>query len=150
MNKTQVAERISTLEVELSQLKKDLNIPEGGIKKEVTERIKTFDDVLSENLISKEEWEKQIAGLSKDEIAYKSIKLIAKALNEGWEVDWDDDEQYKYYPYFEWSVGSGFSFFVYDYVFSRSDLGSRLYYKSRELATYAGKQFNSIYNDYLN
>lgn len=150
MNKTKVAERISTLEVEIAQLKKDLNIPEEGIKKEVTERVKTFSDVLSENLISNQEWEEQNVGLSKDEIAYRAIKLIAKALNEGWEPDWDDDDQYKYYPYFEWSVGSGFSFFDYGCVNSHSFLGSRLYFKSSELATYAGKQFISIYNDYLN
>lgn len=150
MNKTKAAERISTLEVEIAQLKKDLNIPEGGIKKEVTERVKTFDDVLSENLISKDEWEKLITNLSKDEVAYKSIKLIAKTLNEGWEPDWNDDDQYKYYPYFEWSVGSGFSFDGCFCVISRSNLGSRLYFKSSELATYAGKQFISIYNDYLN
>ncbi|MFD2962794.1 MULTISPECIES: hypothetical protein [Olivibacter] len=117
----------------------------------VIDRIKSFEDVLDDQGISKEQWLKSIDGISDDEIAYKQIKLIVKSLNEGWEPNWSDGGQYKYYPWFEFdSSGPGFSYLAYDYDSTGSLLGSRLVYKSSELARYAGKQFESIYNKFLN
>ncbi len=86
--------------------------------------------------------------------AYHQLTIIALALNEGWEPDWSDSNQYKYYPWFEFKKGaagggSGFSCNGYYCGRSYSYVGSRLVFKSRELAEYAGKQFIDIYNKFL-
>lgn len=84
-----------------------------------------------------------------DEAAYKKLKIVARALNEGWKPDWSDSNQYKYFPYFEYKAGFGFSYSSCVTWYTCALVGSRLSFKSRELAEYAGKQFESIYNDYL-
>jgi hypothetical protein len=86
---------------------------------------------------------------TQDEIAYKILKVIVEVLNEGWVPDWKNSSQYKYYPWFDMSSGSGLSYDVYDYQYSDSDVGSRLCFKSRELAEYAGKQFIKLYTDFF-
>lgn len=119
--------------------------------KVVTERIKTFEDVLLENNTDQTHFDDECEGLTADEIAYKKIKLIAKALNEGWTPDWTNSNETKYHPYFEMgsSSGVGVSCDVYAYWASDSLVGSRLCYKSRDLAIYAGKQFTEIYKEFL-
>jgi len=82
--------------------------------------------------------------------AFHQLTIIARALNEGWEPDWNDGNQYKYYPWFKHAAcGSGFSYVVFRFDFGFSSAGSRLYFKSCELAEYAGKEFISIYNQFL-
>jgi hypothetical protein len=84
--------------------------------------------------------------------AYHQLSIIARVLNEGWEPDYSDS-QYKYYPCFVWNDsaagGAGFSFRDFFFDYSRSGVGARLVFKSRELAEYAGKKFLSIYNQFL-
>jgi len=82
--------------------------------------------------------------------AYHQLTTIAEVLNEGWEPDYSDGNQYKYYPYFIWNEeaagGPGFSYFVYACAYSRSSVGARLVFKTSDLAVHAGKKFLSIYN----
>lgn len=86
-------------------------------------------------------------------VANYQLYVIAQALNEGWEPNWNDFSERKYYPWFDMEtygdapVGSGFSFLGYDCDYTNTFVGSRLCFKSRELAEYAGKQFESIYKD---
>lgn len=119
--------------------------------KKVTERIKTFDDVLKELNITTADFYADTVNLSTDEIAYVQIKAIAKSLNEGWEPDWANSSQYKYYPWFRMNASAvgGFSFDVFDNVISRSSVGSRLCFKSSELARYAGETFTEIYKQFM-
>ena len=84
-----------------------------------------------------------------DEIAYKILKVIVQVLNEGWVPDWKNDNQYKYYPWFDMSSGSGLSCGGYGDRASASTVGSRLCFKSAELAEYAGKQFLKEYTDFF-
>lgn len=111
----------------------------------ITDRIKTFLDVIDELKISSNF---NPTG-SKDEVAYIRLKLIAECLNEGWTPNWDDTNETKYYPYFDMRSGVGFSDSLCDYWRANSCVGSRLCFKSRELAEYAGKQFEVIYKDFL-
>jgi hypothetical protein len=115
--------------------------------KNIMDRIKTFQDVLD------------AAGLctfpkrsdeSDDEYAYRQVKLIVKVLNEGWTPNWKDDNQTKYYPWFYMDkAGSGFSCDVCDFARSCSSVGSRLCFKSSELAKYAAEQFAPIYKEFF-
>lgn len=122
---------------------------EDTFTKAVNGKIETFEEALEHQGIDKDAFEESCNGLEKDEIAYKKIKIIAKALNNGWTPDWDNSNEYKYYPYFDMRSGVGFSNSIYDYWHSRTYVGSRLCFKSSDLATYAGKQFESIYKDFL-
>jgi hypothetical protein len=89
--------------------------------------------------------------LSKDEIAYGKLKLIAEALNEGWVPDWKDGNQKKFVPHFNTLSPSGFAFFSTSYRYSYPSAGyaSRLCFKSDELAKYAGIQFLKLYKDFI-
>ncbi|KQS33998.1 hypothetical protein [Dyadobacter sp. Leaf189] len=82
------------------------------------------------------------------EYHFASHKLvtIARVLNEGWQPNWNDSTQAKYYPWFKPAGGSGFSFDDCIYDGSYTTVGSRLVFRTSELATYAGKQFIDIYN----
>jgi len=115
--------------------------------KNIMERVKTADDAFAIKGIT-------IGSIvndndTTDEIAYKILKVIAEVLNEGWVPDWKNNNQYKYYPWFDLSSGSGLSYHVFDYRHSTSFVGSRLCFKSEELAEYAGKQFIKEYTDFF-
>jgi hypothetical protein len=122
-----------------------------AIPKNIKERIKTFDDVLQENGVEKMVFENNCQDLTTDEVAYKMVKEIVKAFNEGWTPDWTDSNQYKYYPWFKMGSpsGGGFSCDVYGYWRTYSFVGSRLCFKSADLAKHAGQLFESIYKDFL-
>lgn len=113
----------------------------------ITDRIKTFDDVLAYHDISPTKFKNGCAYLSEDEIAYRQVKLIALALNEGVELNPTDESEYKYYPWFV-VKGSGFSC-RYSYWCSNSSVPSRLCFRTADLAIYAGKTFTNIYKKLL-
>ena len=79
-------------------------------------------------------------------IANYKLDKINQALNEGWEPNWDNSSEWKYYPWFRMSSsGSGFSCGGYGCDDATSTVGSRRVYKSREIAIYAGQQFTDLY-----
>ena len=83
-------------------------------------------------------------------IANYQLMVIAEALNEGWTPDWSNGEWDKWYPWFDMDDSSSagrFSFYVADYRRSISGIGSRLCFKSKDLATYAGTQFLELYRE---
>ena len=119
--------------------------------KPVTERIKNFEDVLSDLGIDLEDFEEDCEDLTSDEVAYRQLKFITKVFNDGWEPDWTNSSEYKYYPWFKMdgSSGSGFAYLDCAYWLANSNFGSRLCFKSRKLAEYAGTQFEDIYKEFL-
>lgn len=117
--------------------------------KNVIERIKTVDDVLADHGLTADQFDKQCKDLTIDERAYRIIKMLAQSLNEDWTPDWSNPDEYKYYPWFEIRGSSGFRFFGCDFWLTDSDVGSRLCYKSRELAEHAGKNFTEVYKQFM-
>lgn len=109
----------------------------------IFQRIKSFDDVLNELKIQDVDFIESCEGLESDEVAYRKAKLVCKALNEGWLPDWENHSEYKYYPWFEMGSSSGAGFSCDGCVSwsTYSDVGSRLCFKSSELAEFAGKLF---------
>ncbi len=87
--------------------------------------------------------------------AHYQLVIIAEALNEGWQPNWNNFEERKYFPWFdveasdEQPSGSGLSCRDYDGTSSGAVVCSRLCFKSSELAKYAGKQFVGLYQDYM-
>lgn len=115
-------------------------------KKTITERVKTFEDVLREVKESKESFNKRTKAMASDTVAFEKLKLISKALNEGTVLT---SNNYRYYPWFD-VTGSGFVFDdTYSYCTSaNAGLGPRLCFKSDELAEYAGRTFLVIYCEF--
>lgn len=113
--------------------------------------------------------------ITQDLIAYLKLRIIVAALNEGWEPKFEKGE-YRYFPWFYFytkeeydklddeekgrcvlrSGGSSFSRFgfvlccaYYDASGSDSSFGSRLAFRTRELAAYAGRQFTEEWADFM-
>lgn len=143
----------------------------------VMERVKTFKDACNELGIEHDKWvqDKKDLGLEADVIAYLKLRIIAAALNEGWKPQFTTDE-YRYFPWFylytqseidEMSeeeksrvvyrsvsyayAGGGVAYASTNYDSSNTiaSIGSRLAFKTRELAEYAGRQFVEIWADYV-
>ena len=142
--------------------------------KDVTERIKTFQDALDE-LGADDELVKEYRALGDnarpDTACWLRLGIIVKALNEGWTPKFDKKE-YRYAPYFylytqdeinemtdeeksrvvDRSGGSASASGGVAYAGASAgssgtyaDIGSRLALRTRELAIYAGKQFAEEY-----
>jgi len=117
----------------------------------ITDRIKTYEDACKELGIEPlDESEMIEAGFTPDEIIYRMIKTITKALVGDWKTNWEDGSQKKWYPWFKVSSG-GFVFYVAPYRYSGADAGSasRLCFPTEELAIYAGKQFIELYKKFI-
>ncbi len=142
---------------------------------DVRERIKTFADAAKAvGIEDPEEWEEQYSDLEPDVLAYFKLRIITKALNEGWEPKFIPGE-YRWAPYFllytkeeiekmnaetktrvvlrsagnSCTIGGvAYVYASYDSSHAYSSYGSRLAFKSEELAEYAGKQFTEIYADF--
>jgi hypothetical protein len=117
-----------------------------GIGQEIMDRVKTFEDAC------------EVLGIdvprclgTSDEIAYSKLKIIVKALNEGWEPDWNNYDEYKWRPWF-YLDAPGFRFYdsLFDFSVSDSAGGSRLCFKSEELCKYAATQFIHLYRQLFN
>ena len=142
--------------------------------KDVTERIKTFQDALDE-LGADDELVKEYRALGDnarlDTACWLRLGIIVKALNEGWTPKFDKKE-YRYAPYFYLytqdeinemtdeeksrvvsrtsvsadAYGGVADANAYDdSSFTDAGVGSRLALRTRELAIYAGKQFAEEY-----
>ncbi|MEG0929630.1 hypothetical protein [Algoriella sp.] len=136
----------------LNENKTAINLKQ--IPKDIKEQIKTFQDAI--NKVGEDDEDvkalRVIENLSipKHIISQLQSIIIAKALNEVWVPDWSDSSQYKYFPYFDMESSSAGGFVCNDYVYWNANalVGSRLCFKSRELAEYAGKQFKDIYEEH--
>jgi hypothetical protein len=83
-------------------------------------------------------------------LAHYKLTVIARALNGDWQPDWSNGQWDKYYPWFEMERrGVGFAYDACDHWYTISYVGSRLCYKSAELARYAGETFIELYKEYF-
>ena len=116
--------------------------------------IKTFEAACKKLKLDPKKCLPVVSGMPKHHqdatIAHAKLVIITEALNDGWKPDWTNGNWDKYYPWFDMSSGSGLSFCVVCVVRgSLSAVGSRLCFKSRQLAEYAGKQFKKLYKQYF-
>lgn len=167
MKKIEITEDMANAAIGLADEKTKLVLETlFGIKKEIKpeppkdimDRIKTFEDAdvyVKENIKLFPPLPMVPHGGSKYDWAHYKLIIIIMALNEGWKPNWIDSNEYKYLPWFEFKnnsgSSSGFGFANYDYGrwYTIALVGSRLVFKNRELAEYAAKQFQELYNDYL-
>ena len=146
--------------------------------KDITERIKTFNDAcLMTEGKTEEEWSEENETEKKDAdvLAFLKLRIICAALNEGWEPQFTEDE-WLWYPWFllwtedeladkddDWktshclraindrrTIYAGFACAPSINAPSETNaiIGSRLCFKSEALADYCGHQFIDIWLDY--
>lgn len=119
----------------------------------ITDRVKSFEDACQVLGISTNVPE--VKGLPRKHqkaiIANYKLIVIAEALNEGWKPNWQDSDEYKYYPWFDMSnpAGVGCSYTLSTASYTYANIGSRLCLKNRELAIYFGQTFTDLFNDSL-
>lgn len=82
-------------------------------------------------------------------LAYHKLTVITRALNNGWKPNWDDQNEWKYYPLFRY-VKAGLSYAAtYSTATATSAaFGSRLCFPTSALAKYAAEHFADLYRDY--
>lgn len=147
----------------------------------VTERIRTFEDAcnaLGDEHTFVKEWRYSKRDYSKDIVAYLKLRIIAAALNEGWQPQFTDGEQ-GWFPLFalwteeelkgrteEWkkehtlrlfgdssNLGTycGLAYVTSNDIWSFPNVSfsALIAVKSEELAVYFGKQFIDIWADYV-
>lgn len=125
---------------------------------EITDRVKSYEDackVLGVEPINEQNAKAQ--GFRPDEIARRKLETIAAALNEGWLPDWNNTDEYKYYPYFyiqenakgKGSAGLSCAHTYNAAAYASADIGSRLCFYASRLAKYAGDLFADIYEQIL-
>lgn len=112
-------------------------------QRKITDRIKTYEDACAElGIYSLDEAKLMDFGLTKHDIAYQKLATVVKALNEDWTPDVCDSSVYRWYPWFK-ANGSPSSFaFCGSYCGNAragAGSGSRLKFRTRELAEYAAK-----------
>ena len=119
----------------------------------MTAKIKTFEGACKALKLNPKTVLPNVKGMpshhQKAIISHAKLVIIAEALNEGWKPDWKNGNEWKYYPWFRMSSGSGLAYGAYASRYSYSAVGSRLCFKTGELAEYAGKQFKKLYEDYF-
>lgn len=147
--------------------------------KDIRERIKTFHDAYcalgNEHpfVIAYEKFVNEYDADECDVTTFLKLRIIVAALNEGWEPQFIPGE-YRWAPYFVLyteidemdeetkarvvfrSSSSADAYGGVSYAYAGSDsayvsayIGSRLAFKSEELAEYAGKQFIDLYADFM-
>ena len=82
-------------------------------------------------------------------LAFHKLTVIARALNEGWKPDWNDNDKNKYYPLFNYSK-DGLSYFDASNATTKMFVyvGSQLCFRDHETARYAGRTFTDLYKDF--
>jgi hypothetical protein len=90
-----------------------------------------------------------LVGELPDEKAYKQLKVIVRAVNQGWIPDWNNTNQKKWWPWFNLSSGFGFSYSGYYYDDASTHVGSRLCFETEEKSDYVANQFLHLYKEFL-
>lgn len=82
-------------------------------------------------------------------LAYHKLTVITRALNNGWKPNWDDQNEWKYYPLFRYvNAGLSFASTYYSATYTFAYIGSRLCFPTSALAKYAAEHFADLYRDY--
>lgn len=119
--------------------------------KNVMDRIKTFADAydaLGEEHVLVKDFDNSNP-VTHELAAYLELCIIVAAFNEGWKPTFAEDEK-RWYPWFKIEdSGVAYAFAFYGSSYTSSVFGSRLAFKSRELAEYAGKQFIDFYKYFM-
>ncbi|MDD3194386.1 MAG: hypothetical protein PHU68_01120 [Paludibacter sp.] len=119
----------------------------------ITEKIKSYEDACNALGLNPEDLPVVDMLPEKDKssiISYYKLIVIIRALNEGWEPDFYNIHERKYYNWL-WVDSAGFVFVSSSNASSSTAalLGSRLCFKNSNLARFAAEHFLELYKSYL-
>lgn len=117
-------------EAQVKVLKKFFVLP-----KDIRDKIKSFLDAC--NVLGVDPKNVYHSSDSPMDIAFKKLKIIIKALNEGWWPNFEDESEYKYWNYFK--MKGGFSYWDTDYSNTTTNVPSALLLKSNDLALHVAE-----------
>lgn len=123
----------------------------------ITDKVKSFEDACKHLGLNPNDLPVVYMLPEKDRksiIAFYKLTIIIRALNEGWEPDWSNWDEWKYYNWFYVEEGedqrsSGFRCDGTSCACTSSRAGSRLCCGTPDDAEYIGKQFEDLCNDYF-
>lgn len=122
--------------------------------KELTDGIKTFEDVCAKNGQNPADILPFANPINKRQLAAndrEKLDYIAEYLQDGFVADYTDWNQRKWYPWFDFDSESGFGFSL-SYcalAFTNAGVGSRLSFPTEEISDFFGKQFIDLHNSWL-
>lgn len=111
-------------------LKKFFSLP-----KDIRDKVKSFLDAC--NILGVDPKTVYHSSDSPMDVAFKKLKVIIKALNEGWWPNFENESEYKYWNYFR--LKGGFSSFDTHSNITSTDVPSALLLKSNDLAVHAAE-----------
>jgi len=114
---------------------------------EITERVKSFDDICKEANTTEKNFKAKYSVLDAQGYAAEQIKLIVKVLNEEWTPNFNDTSENKYYLWYDMrGEGSLFRLCYCTYAFYAP---ASFLVKSRTLQEFAYSTFEEIYRVYF-
>lgn len=132
---------------------------------DIRDRVKSYADACEVlGIAEMDEKAFKACGFRPDEIARRKLETITAALNEGWRPNWNNTDEYKYFPWFRILPGKGkdaegkpngaSAGLAYAYTYNAAsstfaNFGSRLCFRDPELAAYAGDTFRDLYAEIL-
>lgn len=151
MNKKKIKEKIIGLKSEIVELeillKKPLEEPKLTLIEKIRKSVNPYKEVCKELNIR----ELTISSFNslpleqrKKALTLHKILNIEKVFAEGWIKNWNNRNEYKYYPYYI-KEDSGWRL----YSCSYASPGAPAYYKTREIALFIGEIFKDIYIDFI-
>ena len=117
----------------------------------ITKRVKSFEDACEIAGISHKELNQKWLDcyLEECDIAFYKLRIIIQVINEGWNPNWDNSSERKWYPYFNLAGGFAFVDTSCNFDPAYTDVGSRLCFKTESDAKYVGKQFEYLYKIFM-
>ena len=120
------------------------------LPKKITDVIKTFEDACDYLKIGYDlpDVSKLLKSAQESQTAYYKLTVITLALNEGEELAPRD---YRYWIWWDIASAAGFGFYSTDSTdgYTYANVGSRLCFRTAELAEYSANQFKEIWKDYM-
>ena len=111
----------------------------------ITDKVNSFEDACQVLNIDKDKvFDSNLD--SANDIAFKKLKVIVKALNEGWYPNWENQNENKYWVW--WKMKDGFSYINAAYYTAITSVPSALCFKNSGLAVHASKIAYEEYKEY--
>lgn len=120
-----------------------------------TNQIKSYKDITSFEKACEHQnidislFNSKLNGLTKDEIAFRKLKIIVKAIRSftNWIPNWSNSSQRKWRIWFD--LEKGFSYFDTTYNSTYTIVPSALYLGTEDEARHLGNTFLDLFKDYI-
>lgn len=144
MDKKQAQNKLNDLQAEVDKLRKIIEAPESKFKG--ISDYKSFCNKSGMRFLTASDFNNFPSWMVRKQLAQAKIQQFENYFNEGWDKNWANQSQKKYYPFFTLNGYGGLLFYgclCYGSFF----FGIAGFYKDEEIATFVGKTFIDVYSD---